>query len=446
MSVAGGPVSAFASIRKPGVRLLGAMLVWSLAQSVPAADDAQFKYIGAQTCGQSTCHSAGEPWFNSAVRQDEFLIWRDHDSHSGAYDALKSENARRIAANLGLGDPTGEGTCLDCHANNVPVARRGRDFDISNGVTCESCHGGAEQWLSTHISGATFPGDNYEAGMYPTADPAARARVCMACHVGDEQRAVTHRLIAAGHPRTPFELDTYTVAQPAHYRIDADYRARKSVAGGAAVWATGQVYAASMMLDRLAALTHDQYLFTEYSLLDCQGCHRVVDPSQASIRTDATPRINDANLVMVEVIARHVDPGLGSRIGQQIDALRAAVSKSMDATRDATVALRQSVKALSGRAAIQGLDHRDARQLMSSVLKRTQSGGINDYLTVEQTILSLATLIDAQYRAGALQGERYSAMKRELDRCYDAARDKQSVAWNVVRSAFANMQKILSTS
>ena len=40
------------------------------------------------------------------------------------------------------------------------------------------------------------------------------------------------------------QLDTFTRIQPAHFRIDADYRERKQVASGATVWAIGQVTAA----------------------------------------------------------------------------------------------------------------------------------------------------------------------------------------------------------
>lgn len=438
-------LSAIDSTRRTGRGLLIGVFAAVVAQGAPASDHADLKFIGAQTCGQSTCHAAGEPWFNSAVQQNEYHVWRDSDPHSKAYATLQTEAALGMADRLGLGEPTTEGLCLTCHANNVAPERRGREFDITNGVTCESCHGPAEEWLSTHISGATFPGDNYQAGMYPTAEPVARAQLCMSCHVGGNDTAVTHRLMAAGHPRTPFELDTYTVSQPAHFKIDNDYHARKTVSGITTVWATGQALHATRMLDRLAALTrHPAYVFTEYSLFDCHSCHQPADASNGAASGGAVPRINDAHFLMVEIIARHTDPQLGGRIAQEIRSLRSAVSTGWQATHEASLALGRSVDELSGR--VRSLDHRDAKQLMASILERTTSGGVAGYLEIEQAILAVATLVDAQKVAGSLDGTQYEAMKRELARCYAAAKDDESVDLNAIRSAFANMRTLLSSS
>jgi hypothetical protein len=36
--------------------------------------------------------------------------------------------------------------------------------------------------------------DNLKAGLYPTEEPVARARLCLSCHFGNADRFVTHRL------------------------------------------------------------------------------------------------------------------------------------------------------------------------------------------------------------------------------------------------------------
>ena len=89
--------------------------------------------------------------------------------------------------------------------------------------------------------------------MYPTEDPAQRAELCLSCHYGSADKPMTHAIMAAGHPPLLFELATYTAIQPAHYRVDADYRQRKRYLGPADTWAMGQVSTAERVLADLAA-------------------------------------------------------------------------------------------------------------------------------------------------------------------------------------------------
>src|SRR5690606_27638381 len=109
---------------------------------------------------------------------------------------------------------------LGCHATFVPAEKRGKRFALSDGVGCESCHGPASRWLGQHVTGEASRAENIAVGMYPTEEPAARAELCLTCHLGTADRFASHRLMGAGHPRLSFELDTFTRIQPAHFRID----------------------------------------------------------------------------------------------------------------------------------------------------------------------------------------------------------------------------------
>ena len=139
-----------------------------------------------------------------------------------------------IAERLGLGPAAQADACLDCHADNVPEALRGERFQLSDGVGCEACHGGAGDWLVAHYNdpGAGHA-SNVKAGLYPADDLMARGSLCLSCHLGTADKFATHRMMAAGHPRLTFELDTFTElwrlagSQP-HYQVDDDYRHRKS--------------------------------------------------------------------------------------------------------------------------------------------------------------------------------------------------------------------------
>ena len=150
------------------------------------------------TCGESTCHSASIPWPNSSVSQREYIVWRERDPHAKSYQTLTTERARNIAAAVGQGAPTSSAKCLGCHAFVPEQAEE--TYSVEDGVSCEACHGAASAWLGVHTSGLYFYGANLEKGMYPTTDAAARAELCLDCHVGEGDRFISHDMMAAGHP------------------------------------------------------------------------------------------------------------------------------------------------------------------------------------------------------------------------------------------------------
>ena len=122
--------------------------------------------------------------FWAGCRLDSMLrhTWKKYDHHARAFKTLASERSKRIAKNLGIENPQKDNVCLNCHANNVPKEKRAKNFMISDGVTCEACHGGAEKWLGIHVSGVGGREENIKAGQYPTEEPLARAKLCLSCH------------------------------------------------------------------------------------------------------------------------------------------------------------------------------------------------------------------------------------------------------------------------
>src|SRR5207237_9069235 len=133
-----------------------------------ASDDAV--HLGVASCAGNNCHGAVQPFKTARVTQNEYLIWAQKDKHSKAFAVLREERGRRIAQNLGLPDAETAEICLACHADNVAPAKRGRQFQLADGVGCESCHGGAGGWLGTHIAGSSHTA-NLAAGMYPIEQP-----------------------------------------------------------------------------------------------------------------------------------------------------------------------------------------------------------------------------------------------------------------------------------
>jgi hypothetical protein len=108
--------------------------------------------------------------------------------------------------------------CLACHALSVPEADRARTFDSTDGVSCESCHGPASNWLGSHTTKGWTHERSVAAGMRDLRDPIRRSENCLACHLGNADKAVDHEMIAAGHPDLYFELASFTAAMPRHWK------------------------------------------------------------------------------------------------------------------------------------------------------------------------------------------------------------------------------------
>lgn len=385
------------------VALLLLMVSVSAAAQIPEIDG--YEHMGVATCATSQCHGSAAPRDGSNVLQNEYVTWTQDDPHSRAFDTLSSELSRAIARRLGLRSPSTADICLDCHADNVPQARRGEKFQLSDGVGCEACHGGAENWLASHDDA---PGvghaDNIAAGLYPTEDPASRATLCLSCHLGTKDKFATHRIMAAGHPRLAFELDTFTelwrsAGRQPHYRVDADYTERKGEVSHVDTWATG-VLAESrqrLALIRDPAFAGDD-LFPELGLYDCHACHR----SMQSVEWRRLPRhgdagpgapfLSDGSFVMALALSRAIDPGEADGIEAAIAELHTAASSSPERLRDAAAGLDLRLSRLQSRVDRAALENQ-ARRILREILATGAEGNFLDYGSAEQAFMAVQMLV-----------------------------------------------------
>jgi len=383
-------------------------------------------HLGVASCGGSSCHGALEPWKDSTVKQDEFHIWQQKDAHSKAYKTLLTEKSKRIATNLGLPNAYEAKICLDCHADNVPVERRANGFQISDGVGCEACHGGAVDWLGKHASGKFTHADNVKDGLFPTEEPVARARLCLSCHFGDKDRFITHRIMGAGHPRMSFSLDTFTAIQPAHFVVDADYKKRKGDISHVKVWAVGEIVATEYLLDALTDPKRNQDgIFPELVFYDCHACHHPMsnvrwEPRESAGIGPGIPRLFDANLIMMSVILDHMDPALAADYKGRVKALHQASLKGRDATLAAARHLKELTGTLTSRVA--GMDFKpvDMRALLKGLITYGLRGEFVDYAAAEQATMAMASVIDAMKDAEVLSTSQYQSLIAVLAKCYDA--------------------------
>lgn len=244
-------------------------------------------YLGTATCSSSNCHGNTAPRKNSNVRQDEYVTWFRHGSHSQAYQSLGNADSQKIAEHLGISSPQNDPLCLSCHATYVPdSASRGEKFQIEDGVSCESCHGPAGGWVSTHTQVGADHAQNVKNGMRDIFQLEDRARLCLSCHYGTEDKTVNHRLIGAGHPRLSFELDTFSMIQPRHWDIDEDYIERKGNYNSASAWLVGQAMISSETIAALLSEKRSQNgLWPELSLFTCYSCHHNLTSDQWKVRS-----------------------------------------------------------------------------------------------------------------------------------------------------------------
>lgn len=276
-----------------------------------AADENQIAdnvHLGVASCASSVCHGKLDRQSDRNVWLNEYRLWTGADKHSQAYRILETEESKRMANYLGLASATTSAVCLDCHADNVPIDKRGPKFQIRDGVGCEACHGGAEEWIESHAADGATHAANLAAGMYPTETPEERAKVCLSCHMGSAQKFASHDIMGAGHPRLSFELEAFTTNQPAHYDVDDDYRARKGEIPGFKLWLSGQVEAATRFADlvqqRIDAGT-DPY--PELALYDCHACHHEMDdrrwaPAHGPGVGPGRLRLQDQHLLILQAV------------------------------------------------------------------------------------------------------------------------------------------------
>lgn len=387
---------------------------------------------GVATCGGTTCHGRQEAT-GPRVRQNELLTWQNPASitgaHSRAWKVLQEPRAQAIGRRLGIGDVTRSGECIGCHGD--PAPNRGPAFRQADGVGCEACHGGSVNWLASHAAVANSHGDNVARGMWAINKPAVRANVCLDCHFGSDKpgQFVTHRIMAAGHPRLAFELDLFTALQ-SHHDEDADYAKRKGIPGGVKIWSVGQALAVKRALALYPARANGH--FPEFSFYDCRSCHRTFsdDPAVAiSARTNpgrplppGTPVWNDEGMIMLAAAAKVAAPALGQQMMGQSRAFHASLAGDRAGALQAASALAKTSGELAAAFEAAKFDRGQTFAMLDAVLVGS-APAITDYQGGAQAVMAADTLIAALINAGQVNREAALAIRPDLDRAYAAARD-----------------------
>ncbi len=414
------------------------VVIWPLSTGIGAvqadagsrhAESSDVMHLGAASCASSLCHGSVQPFEQSPILQNEFIIWqsdRYRNMHAKAFHKLQTKEAGFIARKLGIGPAFEAPECLSCHADLVSPERHGERFQLSDGVNCESCHGAAGQYIDLHTDPDNKLEDLVSYGLYPSWNPEARARLCLSCHLGDAERIINHRILGAGHPRLSFELDTFTFLQP-HHVIDQDCVARKGQVDFVRDWALGQALSAMQSLNWLLDREIGWHgIFVEPALLDCHSCHQRLDSERWKSRGSAglgpgEMRLNDANLIMLRLIMMPSQPEMAGRLRDGTRALHRATTIGHQDVLEAATSLKLELEAAVSALATQRFAIGDLVSILRELDREAVAGEFKDYVAAEQAAMAIVNLVLAFERGGMLEKE---AVRSDLDRLFAVVADE----------------------
>ncbi len=225
-------------------------------------------------------------------------------------------------------------------------------------------------------------------------------------------------MMAAGHPRMSFELDTFTHIQPAHYRAGGAAAKEQRMWDGVRIWAIGQALAAADLLEIFADPKRGRDgLFPELVLFDCHACHNLMSGKRAAgMRLGAGPgvvRLNDASLLMLRQIVKRVSPGEAEAFSAQVTRLHRAIASGDDAYAQAR-ALRERVDALVAQIARHPYSADDLHGILLGLIDDGLAGQYSDYQGAEQAVMGLQSVADFMARRRVLRPSAVAAPMKAL--------------------------------
>lgn len=175
------------------------------------------KVVGAEACRK--CHAS------------EVEKWRLTPHHLTIDELHRKPEAKQIAERLGLRSVKRNDTCVRCHYTRKEERGRVR---VDSGVSCESCHGPAMDWLETHADygpGVTRATETPQQrarrreasvalGMNNPGNLYLIARQCLDCHTTPDERLVE----VGGHPAGSgdFNLVSWSQGMVRHNFVRSD--------------------------------------------------------------------------------------------------------------------------------------------------------------------------------------------------------------------------------
>lgn len=402
-------------MRDSSISLITRLILCSLLlmpSFLRAAENEPVKYIGPGSCAATSCHGSVKPIAGGRVLQNEYSTWIIQDKHSRAYQTLRGDIGERMARILKLGAKAEEAPkCLACHALFTTPEQRGRAFEISEGVSCENCHGPASAWLGPHTTRSWLHEKSVVLGMQDTRNVIRRTEKCLECHLGTKNKFVDHEMIAAGHPDLYFELDSFSAVMPRHWKVPRESEPGKPVEDawvGVREWSTGQAVQLRAALERLTWRAKNERfdkkdVWPEYSELSCFACHHALGPAKDSWRQEHSyvgrrpgdPAWNSSRYAVFRLLAKQID----SANGQDLDRHLLVVSEEMsklnpdrNVVAAAAAAAAPLTQRIAERLATMQYDQAIALRMLQRIPDDAENIALADERAAEQAAMALDSL------------------------------------------------------
>jgi len=373
------------------------------------------KHIGPGSCAATACHGSVKPVAESRIFQNEYTTWILKDKHSRAYQVLTGDVGERMAHILRLGAKAEEAPkCLACHALYTTPEQRGRPFDVTEGVSCENCHGPAQGWLGQHTERESPEkhAASLRLGMADTRDVIHRTEKCLSCHLGTKEKFVDHEMIAAGHPDLFFELDSFSAVMPRHWKQPRESAPGKPAEDpnwvGVRDWSAGQAVQLRAAMERLIwRAKFERYdkkeIWPEYSELSCFACHHSLGMAKDSWRQEhgytgrrpGDPAWNASRYVVFRVLARQIDPATAQELDQRLAAVNDEMSKlnpDRGTVATAAAAAAPVAQRLAERLATMSYDSAFTLRAMQGITQDADNIALRDERAAEQATMALDSL------------------------------------------------------
>lgn len=174
--------------------------------------------VGAERCDK--CHAS------------EVRVWKQTPHHTTFQTLHRKPEAKQIAERLGIASFKTDSACVQCHYTMQHTAS---GMDAISGVSCESCHGAAKDWVEVHSdyggTGATREMESPEhrlqrlrqsisAGMRNPINVYLLAQSCYRCHTVPDENLVN----VGGHNvgSLDFEIVSWSQGTVRHNFVRSD--------------------------------------------------------------------------------------------------------------------------------------------------------------------------------------------------------------------------------
>lgn len=151
------------------------------------------KLIGTKKC--AICHKKDDTG-------NQYGKWQSM-GHAKAFELLGTEEAKAVAAKLGIEDPQTSGQCLKCHATAYYFTEslQSEEVALEDGVSCESCHGPGADYKKKSIM------ESLEESIANGMIHPAKEKSCTQCHNESSPTWDPERYTLADGSKTGFDVD-----------------------------------------------------------------------------------------------------------------------------------------------------------------------------------------------------------------------------------------------